>query len=76
MGPRAGKNVTERKKSPAPAGTQTLVCPYFSLDTTPTTLPPAPSKVVVISDSVTATMFGAKYTLCNVCHPTTPHAGL
>jgi len=31
---------------------------------------------VVISDSVTATMFGAKYTLCNVCHPTTPHAGL
>jgi len=21
-------------------------------------------------------MFGAKYTLCNICHPTTPHAGL
>jgi hypothetical protein len=68
-------NVLEREKSPAPAGTQTLVCPSFSLDTIPTTLPPAPSKVVVISHSVTATMFGAKYTLCNFCRPT-PYAGL
>jgi len=30
---------------------------------------------VVIRHSVTATMFGAKYTLCNICRPT-PRAGL
>jgi hypothetical protein len=75
VGPRAGMNVVERKKSPVPAWTQNPSLSILSSRQYTNYTIPTPREAVVISHSSTATMLGPKYTLFNIYHLTSPHAG-